>query len=172
MNKYQVIYANGAWAVAHTKCTDLPSGLTRTVGPWRGTEQRAERDKAALDRIALSQKLLPQIPTAPSFIAGGGYVQHNAEAFREYRAELLHVATMEIPKERARLEKAIEIGDALPASSFVERVIDEQGSRQLRDAWHRVLCTNSATFREYGQPYYALNPHEATGGAIRPEVKQ
>jgi hypothetical protein len=102
--------------------------------------------------------ILPPKPNLPGcgFENGDGYLQHDREVFLKVRRLLLEQALVEFPDDK-HLEQSLAEDDVHP--SWAARIIGECCTKQLDRAWYRIYCTDKE-FREWGQPYYALNPTE------------
>ena len=106
---------------------------------------------------------LPERPEDLDFSNGGGYIQHDPAVWHSVRRDLLIQANKECPL--AWFTQSLENTDADPGGAA--RGIDECCTKRLRDAWHRIWCTDK-TYREWGQPYYALNPGKGTQKRLNP----
>lgn len=92
-----------------------------------------------------------------SFSNGMGYIQHEKLCFMLVRENLLEIA--KLLTDHKWIQQAIDEGLSVD-SSWPGRIIGELANKSLNDAWHRVSCTDD-NFREWGQPYYKINPHKA-----------
>lgn len=83
---------------------------------------------------------------------GGGYIQQDPETFKKVRRSLLKLAQRECP------HKWIDqsIADDSIDPSWAGRIISDC-SAPISRGWYRISCTDKR-FREWGQPYFALNP--------------
>lgn len=101
---------------------------------------------------------LGELPNLPGcgFQNGGGYLQHDKNTFMKVRNELCEIANEISPHKwfKETIEKGL---DAHP--SWAGRIIGEISNKALRNAWHRIECTDDQ-FREYGQPYFVRNPDD------------
>ena len=86
------------------------------------------------------------------FANGGGYIQHDAETFKSVREGLLRLAQRECPHKWIDQSLADDTIDP----SWAGRIIGDS-SVPLDRAWRRIVCTDKQ-FREWGQPFFALNP--------------
>lgn len=88
------------------------------------------------------------------FANGGGYRQHKQVDVLKAKAALIAIAKTEVP------DKIWEHPpEEIHPMSFAARLLDDASSTLYR-AWHRFMCIDERTGREWGQPYYALNPEE------------
>lgn len=98
------------------------------------------------------------------FSNGEGYIQHEAEAVLRVKSELVRLA-------RRELRGDFPILRVPPAEihnhSFMGRLLDEC-SRPLYRAWWRLMCIDEQ-HREWGQPYFALNPDKGVQREWRPK---
>lgn len=99
---------------------------------------------------------LPERPDDLDFSNGHGFIQHDPEIFKKVRRKLLEQANDEC--EHKWFTQSIEDESCHP--SWAHRIISEACTKNLNDAWYRILCTDFE-FREWGQPYYAANPNQA-----------
>ncbi len=108
-------------------------------------------------------KMLPELPKDDGceFANGNGYIQHEKEIFETYRMAILKAAQDRIDHEW--ISQTITDDSIHP--SWVGKLLYEHDYAPLYNVWIRVMNTDK-DFREYGQGYYAANPHEAKGGAI------
>jgi len=94
--------------------------------------------------------------TGCEFSNGSGYIQHDPHTFNRVKFALLRIANRISPHkwfEQALYDDGVH-------ESWPGRIISEM-SAPLWRAWHRISCTDSQ-FREWGQPYFANNPDQAT----------
>lgn len=98
------------------------------------------------------------------FVNGAGYIQHNAQTFRKVHINLLKIAyrltTHNI------IKTALENPDSVH-STWISRIISDSGvPKILNIAYSRIMSTDQY-FREWGQPYFATHPDEATHFIIK-----
>lgn len=107
--------------------------------------------------------LIPPLPKLPdcSFENGAGYLQHDPITFTEFKLAILRAIRPYFPE--GNFKKWVDDTISGKAhASWVGRLLDEDDRlRPYKDLWSRVYCTDS-NFREWGQPYYALNPDTGT----------
>ncbi len=125
-------------------------------------DTRFDREFECLKHEALGKKvteIMAKLPSLPSdggcaFENGGGYIQHDPDTFLLARKQLL-VLAKEVSSHKW-IQQSIDNESAHP--SYVARILDDYQT-PIRKAWHRIYCTTN--FREYGQPYFAINPEKA-----------
>lgn len=126
-----------------------------------GTEFNNENE--CLDYENLIKKvdnIMAELPPLPKddgcrFSNGEGFVQHNKTILRKVQINLLKLAQKHI--DHKWLQQTIDDENVHP--SYVGRLIDDYNIRPLNKAWHRFMCIDKLG-REWGQPYFALNPNE------------
>lgn len=85
-----------------------------------------------------------------------GYKQRTPVACNEAKRALIAVARKHWPTEDIWQHPP----DTIHVLSFAGRLASE-GPYCFAMAWSRLMCINWDNYREYGQPYFAMNPHEA-----------
>lgn len=107
---------------------------------------------------AIVAQLVPR-PKGSScdFENGSGFIQQESKTFFKVRRELLELAKTETNMEW--IQQSID--DPTVHPSWAGRIISESDNTQLARAWYRICCIDK-DFREWGQPYYADHPEEAT----------
>jgi hypothetical protein len=113
-------------------------------------EAREAVIKARLDEAL---RLLAPRPTNIEFTNGKGYLQHDLASVLLVREEVCKLANEAMPHKW--FTDAIESGFGTHWS-WPARLIDEMDCKPLRDASHRLYCTDPHG-REWGQPFYAMN---------------
>ena len=121
------------------------------------TEQKARKRNALLRDI---QSAMSPLGTKVkdrhcSFANGGGYRQHRLIDVLKAKTSFIDIAKREVPH-KIWNNKAEDIHPM----SFAGRLLDDC-SPTLYEAWHRFMCIDD-TGKEWGQPYYALNPEKGT----------
>ncbi len=96
-----------------------------------------------------------------NFANGGGYIQHNPATVLAVRKALCEEA--KAYTSHRWVQETIDGGWSVSAG-WAGRMLGEIGG-PLERAWNRIMCITKDG-REYGQPYYALHPHESTRGCI------
>jgi len=125
-----------------------------------GTEfnspQTCTEYEALIDTVKDIMSELPPLPENDgcSFVNGGGFIQHDLIILRHVKHSLLELMKKYIDHEW--VQQTIDDDNVHP--SWVGRMVDD--NRPLRDAWHRIYCTDKLG-REWGQPYYVENPDRA-----------
>lgn len=120
---------------------------------------KAEAHEVFLLEVKAIEKMLPALPKNDgcSFANGDGYIQHTRESFNAYKAAVLRLGGKHCHKEMTKWAKT---PDEVANMGIAGRYFDD-GNRDLYRLWNRVMCTD-ADFKEWGQPYYALNPGKGT----------
>ena len=123
---------------------------------WKSRQDAWRRDSMIVD-VAFVDKELPPVKDAYyQFANGGGYVQRKGETVRSVHKRLLAITETLIPDWfRDQREKFNTNFDDVDPSWF-HRMLDGF-SPPVESAWSRLYCIDKK-FREWGQPYYALNP--------------
>jgi hypothetical protein len=104
-----------------------------------------------LDEIDLP---LGNKPDNVNFSNGGGYIQHSRSTVTDFKGRLLSLACNLHPSIReAVAETPFE---NVHPGSIVGRILDDSNSPLYR-LWYRLYCIDRMD-REWGQPYFALNP--------------
>ena len=127
-----------------------------------GTEFNTEIEAVNHDALCLEIKeVMSDLPKRPEngrkFESGKGFIQHKPHVFFGVRHALLAIGKRYI--DHGWIDQAIKDCDIHP--SWVLRLFDEQ-CRPLSRAWYRFMCTDNK-LREWGQPYFADHPDEASG---------
>ena len=99
--------------------------------------------------------VLPHRPDSIDFTNGDGYIQHDKDKLKKVKINLLTFAKKHINHEW--IQKTIDDENSHP--SFVARLFEDYSVLPLQKAWDRFYCVDSE-FREWGQPYFAINPTE------------
>lgn len=94
-----------------------------------------------------------------------GYVQHDPEVVRAVIIDVLRMAKLTI--RHKWIDQTMEFPEKCHAS-WCGRLFSDIDDKIINEAWNRLSCIDWKTGREYQQPYFANNPHEAKG----PEVKK
>ena len=127
-----------------------------------GTEFNSEAEAVNHDALCLEIKeVMSELPKRPSngckFENGEGFIQHQPHVFFGVRHALLAIGKRYI--ELGWIDQAIKDRNIHP--SWVIRLFDER-CPALSRAWYRIMCTDKK-LREWGQPYFADHPDEASG---------
>lgn len=93
------------------------------------------------------------------FLQANEYRQHTEEAFLQAKRNLLAIVRKQWSVER--LPVLLNPDDTIHPQSVVGRVLSDNPG-PLYDAWYRLMCTGSDSFREFQQPYFVRNQHEVT----------
>jgi hypothetical protein len=133
-------------------------------GSRHDTEEKARRRDILVDDVNVALAGLVPKPDDPtcSFANGHGYVQQSPASVRECKRQLMAIAKHTIGGYE-------HVWDADPDDvhpmGVAGRIIDDSGHRPLYVAWSRLMCID-ADAREWGQPYYALNPGKGEQFAV------
>ena len=129
-------------------------------GSRHETEVSCLKYEAVIKEVAdVMSKLRPRpSDDGCAFSNGHGYLQHPKDAFLGAQRELLRIARRSFRADefREHFEHALQ-ADAPVGLRFVSRAISECCPAPVDGAWRRLCCVDQQ-FREWGQPYYALNP--------------
>lgn len=121
----------------------------------RDYEQLCERVKAAMAPMGPTPKL-----------DGDHFHLHSPQDYIAAKTAIVEICREIWPTERIFQYEPMMIHP----HSYAGRFLDDCASRPIRDAWYRFEKTNERTFREFEQPYYALQEQrkmdEATGSAV------
>jgi len=127
------------------------------------TEQDCLKYEDLLDKVNFLMLKLEHKPTTCDFSNGRlGYIQQDKGTLQKVGLELLRLANSYYGNNM--LKKFIDIypTEWKPVmNSMAGRYIDDGGVCTLNRAWNRLMCIDDQG-REWGQPYYAMNPHEAS----------
>lgn len=107
--------------------------------------------------LAVVNAILADLPAAEP--EGETYVQHDRETLLSVKRRLFELVLAKYG-DSYPLWKEFDPDKVHPMSG-VGRVLDDLGG-PLASAWRRLSCYNFDNGREYEQPYFALNPDEAT----------
>jgi len=118
-------------------------------------KQCVERDNlvGSLARIARN---LAAVPDGCDFANGSGYIQQSQAAVERYKLALLTLIEVEIKHEWIE-----ETRKGRAHVSYVARLLDDAGPDCLSVAWNRLMRIDQYN-REWGQPFYAINPDKGT----------
>lgn len=131
--------------------------------------ERCHEYEQLLDRVAPIEKMLETTVDISScaFANGSGFVQHDPETFEQAKRMLLEIALERFTKSetgpyewiKTTMERKWSDNSVHP--SWAARAIDEVCQQPIKRLYSRLYCTDS-TYREWGQPYFADHPEEAT----------
>ncbi len=108
---------------------------------------------AALKTLEATLPPLPQNDGC-SFANGDGYIQHDSATVRAYKQAILRLAAER--KLGFKFAEWVDHPDDVHPHGVVGRILSD-GDRHLYKAWYRMMCMDDQ-LREWGQPYFALNP--------------
>lgn len=103
---------------------------------------------------------LPALPTDDdcSFANGQGYIQHNLDDVREVQNLIVKFAGDYA--EHTAIDNVIKNGVTDSNIHTVTFVINNYTPTPFMGVWTRFMCIDKSG-REWGQPYFALNPDKA-----------
>lgn len=121
-------------------------------------DQLCQRYEAQCEIINQAMALLKPIPknAGCNFANGGGFIQQDKAAVLMAYGMVLDVAENIAGKDVVAKTKAAH---EFAPRSIIGRYLDDSGHRAIYKAWHRFLNMD-AQWREWGQGYFAANPHE------------
>jgi hypothetical protein len=90
----------------------------------------------------------------------GEYFQHDKETLLDARRGLWAMILDKYGESYPEWKKWH--ADKVHPLSGVGRVLDDFGGNPIADAWRHLARINWELYREYQQPYYAINPGQAT----------
>ena len=96
----------------------------------------------------------------PCDIRGTGFVQQEGPTFLSVQHDLVVIFER---KHKDHHTEWARNATRNAGMSLIGRYIDDSGSKPMRHAWHRIMCTDHQ-FREYEQPYYAIQADKALHG--------
>jgi len=102
-----------------------------------------------IDEVEIMMKPFGKVRNGTSFANGEGYLQHNLKDVVKAKKKI-----MVLGKKEFSMKPTDKIGFGM-----MGRYLDDSGKDVLNSAWHRLNCIDDKG-REWGQPYFALNPHE------------
>jgi hypothetical protein len=117
---------------------------TAKEADWRDAEARVA-DEAL--------EILGPRPDLLGFTNGNGYMQHDPSDVLKVRSYLVEAAKLFVPGFSDIFARPIE---DLHPHGIVGRILSDRGG-PLDRAWSRLMCIDGEG-REWGQPYFALNP--------------
>lgn len=113
-------------------------------------EKDCREHEVLLDKIDGLNSILTKGPDSCDFANGEGYIQHSNSQLIEFKDKLI-----DLFKETV---KGFDfVTDKTHVSYFI-RVTGDCGS-PLQNCFQRLYCIDSE-FREWGQPYFGLNPEK------------
>lgn len=87
----------------------------------------------------------------------GEWYQHDRRDVATAKTRLVLLARDEWPNESVWQHKPEDIHPM----GIAGRIASEGSNPRFSNAWGRLMCINFDNFREYDQPYFALNPDKA-----------
>lgn len=128
----------------------MKTTFTTEDGATFNTEAEARKHEYYLSEIeAIDRKLPRAIDSGCEFANGGGFIQHTPEALANWLSDV---------EKLLRKYEGAETADrwAQNPRGIVGRYLDDGGSPAYAFVYRVMSIGND--FREWGQPYYALNP--------------
>lgn len=123
------------------------------------TERHCIEHENLLLKIEDAHRLLGKRPEEEeetcNFANGGGYVKHSKKEILAFKKALIALCKKHVGDEVFKLPL-----NKIHPGGFASRVLSETNLR-LYEAWSRLCCIDEFD-REWGQPFYALNPHKGT----------
>jgi hypothetical protein len=118
---------------------------------WK-TEEDAVNHEIFLDKIEKIESILPENHDTSDFVNGHGYVQHSQSDLLKARSMLVDLACEYVYSKLYECDiRSYTFGRYLNDNNY-----------HLYNLYYRiVLCIDDNTWREYGQPFYALHPDKA-----------
>lgn len=89
----------------------------------------------------------------------GGWIKHTRNACFQARRGLVAVARNIYSPERYPV--FANDPDTIHPMSAAGRIVNDGGNACLYRAWQRLMCISWESFKEYEQPYFTRNEHEA-----------
>ena len=121
--------------------------------------------EAEAEEIAKIVQRLPPSPKVTGFSNGEGYLQHDRETFLRVQADLARLVRKHFKDKYSLPHIDWTINADRPAGmTSIGRLIDDGMGKAMRHAWFRICCVDNE-FREWGQPFFAINPGK---GTLRP----
>ena len=147
---------------------------------WNTVEDAEKRDELIID-VKVATSILKEAPDDMEFANGHGYVQQRPEIIQNVKESLYALANRDgvlkwwidgQKKDRGKTDSDL-INNCHP--SYFCRMLDG-GHGPLSEAYNR-LCRIDEQNREWGQPYYAINPgtaayHGGKGALIQHLLEQ
>ncbi len=126
---------------------------------WTNEQSCQSRD-ALVRNIQTISMILPARPDAISFTNGEGFIQHDEDHVQRYRNALLD----QMPNEKW----VQETREGKRHVSHLARILSDGPASPLTRAWFRLMDIDDK-FREWGQPYFAANPHAGKQICLNPK---
>lgn len=103
-------------------------------------------------------KVFPPKPGSRDFSNGGGYLQHDVDVLLKTRNRFLEFVKRYSDHKwiQESIDKGLEVDP-----SWAGRIIGECAPNTIYKHWYRFSCIDKYS-REWGQPYYAINPDKGT----------
>lgn len=118
------------------------------------TSEKMARDYESL--LSESEIALSPIGPQPD-IQCGCWIQHKKDACLQAKRNVMRLVRKQYTVES--LPILAHDDDVIHPCCIIGRVLCDSDSA-INRAWGRLMCINWDNFREYDQPYFAMNPHE------------
>lgn len=125
--------------------------------------QKAEAHEAVVHEVSELAKLLVPRPDSCDYSNGHGYLQQPPVRVLDYQRSLVKIARRFFPGADSAYTRHFDYAESATqpvGMTMTGRFIDDGCPRPVGRAWWRLMCMDNQ-FREWGQPYYALNPDKA-----------
>ena len=124
-----------------------------------GKEFVSEKECIKYEALIISvNKIMDSLSKKPndsSFLNGDGFLQHDEKVVTETKTRILEICKVYI--DHKWIQQTIDEPKNDP--SWVSRILGDYNIKPLSDAWYRFSCMDK-TNREWGQPYFAMNPKD------------
>jgi hypothetical protein len=119
------------------------------------SKTKATKHEKLCDEINDVMKPLGKLPKDKNceFGNGGGYLPHDPDVVMQVKVGLVKIARRYHSWFKRHKPENIH------PMSHAGRILGDAGPSPLSHAWSRLCCIDDRG-REWGQPYYALNPNE------------
>lgn len=116
------------------------------------TKQKCENHETKINKIKKVMSTLNELPKKNNcnFANGDGFVRQNIEVVCKAMIDIVNIAG--IKKHPDFISNPFNC-----RRGSIGRYIDDSGNSILYRAWYRFMCMDDEC-REWGQPYYAINP--------------
>jgi len=98
-------------------------------------------------------------PDDCAFSNGSGFIKHDTGAVRDVKVAFLKFVKLAYEIDHKWIQQTIDDPDGVD-SSWVDRIVGEYAATTIYKHWSRFCCIDDSG-REWGQPFYVKNPHEA-----------
>jgi hypothetical protein len=127
-----------------------------------GTRFKSEEACRKYEAICgLVAGIMGNLKPRPDYMPHGSWIQQSPNVCRGTKRSLIDIARTLWDAETYPV--LAHDADEIHPMSGLGRIIDDGGPRYLQRAWQRMICIDWNTYREYEQPFFALNPEKAAG---------